>query len=102
MKHLPRDVEIGVYFAVSELLTNVTKHSKAKNLNLTVHRTENSLILAVGDNGVGGATTEHGTGLLGVADRVETLGGTLTIDSPSGGPTRILIEVPIEEPCASS
>lgn len=99
---LARDVEIGVYFAVSELLTNVTKHSRATVLTLTVRQANGALAITVDDNGVGGATTEHGTGLLGVADRVATLGGTLGIDSPSGGPTRILIEVPIEEPCASS
>lgn len=95
---LARDVEIGAYFAVSELLTNVTKHSKATNLTLTARRANGALAVTVGDDGVGGATTEHGTGLLGVADRVETLGGTLAIESPPGGPTVIRIEVP----CASS
>ena len=95
---LPRDVEIGVYFAVSELLTNVTKHSRATTLTLAARQANGAVTITVDDNGVGGATTGHGTGLLGVADRIETLSGTLTIDSPSGGPTTILIEMP----CASS
>lgn len=95
---LPRDVEAGAYFAVSELLTNVAKHSRATSLTLAVRRHRESLGVTLTDGGVGGASTSGGTGLLGVADRVEILGGTLAIDSPRGGPTAVRIEVP----CASS
>jgi signal transduction histidine kinase len=95
---LPNEVEVGVYFAVSELLTNVTKHSGATSLSLTVRQHGGFLVVTLADDGIGGASTSRGTGLLGVADRIETLGGTLDIDSPEGGPTTIRIEVP----CASS
>ncbi len=91
---LPSEVEVGIYFAISELLTNVTKHSGATSLALVVRRHRESLVVTLTDDGVGGASTGGGTGLLGVADRVETLGGTLAIDSPQGGPTVIGIEVP--------
>lgn len=94
---LSPDVEVGLYFAVSELVTNVTKHSGATCLAVRIKPTsESSLHVSVEDNGHGGASIEGGTGLLGVVDRIETLGGTLHLSSPPGGPTRVNMEVPCE------
>ena len=98
-EELPTDVETGVYFAVSELFTNIGKHSGASEVVLLARHFENrTLRVTVEDNGCGGIRRDTGTGLIGVVDRVETLGGHVTISSPVGGPTRIRLEVP----CASS
>lgn len=95
---LPTEVEVGLYFAASELFTNVTKHAKATTVTLLAHHTpDGTIFLTVEDDGSGGALPD-GTGLLGVIDRIETLGGSVKISSPLGGPTRITLEVP----CASS
>ncbi len=94
---LPADVQVGLYFATSELFTNVLKHARATNVLLLGHQTEDGRIfVTVEDDGAGGAGPT-GTGLLGVIDRIETLGGRVYIVSPVGGPTRITLEVP----CAS-
>ncbi|WP_376979709.1 sensor histidine kinase [Brachybacterium hainanense] len=91
------DVQVGLYFATSELCTNVLKHARATSVLLLAHRTgAGVLVVTVEDDGIGGADP-HGTGLLGVTDRIETLGGRVHLVSPVGGPTRITVEVP----CAS-
>lgn len=96
--NLPTHIQVGVYFAASELVTNVTKHAEATSIFLLAHHTpDGTLFVTVQDDGHGGAHT-GGSGLLGVIDRIETLGGQLRISSPTGGPTRITLEVP----CASS
>ncbi|MEV0728069.1 sensor domain-containing protein [Polymorphospora sp. NPDC050346] len=95
---LPGDVEVGIYFAASELFTNVAKHAQASAVLLAArHTPDGTLYLTVEDDGRGGARPD-GTGLLGVIDRLETLGGRVKITSPVGGPTRVTLEVP----CASS
>jgi signal transduction histidine kinase len=96
---LPADIEVGLYFAVSELVTNVTKHSGATTLTLHAALTrQETLLVTVEDDGHGGASPGSGTGLVGVIDRIETLGGRVAFSSPVGGPTRMSVEVP----CASS
>jgi signal transduction histidine kinase len=95
---LPSDVEVGLYFAANELFTNVAKHAQAETVHLRAHRTpDRRVLVTVQDDGRGGADLD-GTGLVGVVDRIETLGGHVHISSPAGGPTRITLEVP----CASS
>lgn len=95
---LPADTEVGLYFAVSELFTNIIKHAGAASASLTVrHDPDMTIVVTVSDNGRGGAQP-RGSGLIGVVDRIETLGGRVRISSPAGGPTRIILEVP----CASS
>ncbi|WP_199565841.1 sensor histidine kinase [Spongiactinospora rosea] len=95
---LDSDIEVGLYFAISELVTNVTKHSEATTMTLNVAPTlQKTLLVIVEDNGNGGASPERGTGLIGVVDRIETLGGSVHLYSPAGGPTRVSLEVP----CAS-
>ncbi|MFE7504677.1 sensor domain-containing protein [Promicromonospora sp. NPDC057488] len=95
---LPADVEVGLYFAANELFTNVAKHSGAGTVQLSAQQLfDDRVVLTVHDDGRGGAHL-GGSGLVGVVDRIETLGGQVTIESPVGGPTHITLEVP----CASS
>jgi signal transduction histidine kinase len=94
---LPEPVESAGYFVVVEALTNAVKHSKARELAVRVARTGGGLKIEVRDDGVGGARVGAGSGLRGVADRLDVLGGRLLIDSPPGGGTVIDAEVP----CAS-
>jgi signal transduction histidine kinase len=93
---LPADLPIGVetagYFVVSEALTNAVKHSRAEELRLSISRPAGTLRIEVVDDGVGGARL--GGGLSGLADRVDALGGAMTLESPPGEGTRILAEVP--------
>jgi signal transduction histidine kinase len=95
---VPSEVARAVYFVVAELLTNVTKHSGATYAELTgqVHRDDPARVrLSVVDNGQGGASFTAGHGLSGLRERVSGLLGTLTIESPEGGPTRVDVTVPV-------
>jgi signal transduction histidine kinase len=94
---LPERVEATAYFVASEALANIAKHAQASRATVTARRRNGTVEIVVEDNGIGGARVEQGSGLRGLADRVEALGGRLTIDSPSGGGTRIVGEIP----CAS-
>jgi signal transduction histidine kinase len=87
-------VENAAYFVIAEALTNVAKHSRATECSISLERAGAYLIIEVRDNGVGGAHVAKGQGLAGLADRVRATGGVLTIDSPDGGPTRLLAELP--------
>ncbi|MBS1885390.1 MAG: sensor histidine kinase, partial [Actinobacteria bacterium] len=89
---LPVGVETAGYFVVSEAFSNVVKHSRAGELRLSISRPNGSLRIEVVDDGVGGA--HLGGGLRGLADRIDALSGRLTVESPPGGGTRILAEVP--------
>ncbi len=96
-ERLPADVEATAYFVACEALANVVKHAQASKATISTWRQNGSLMIEVEDDGIGGARTEDGSGLRGLADRVEALGGRLTIRSPVGGGTRIVGEIP----CAS-
>jgi signal transduction histidine kinase len=96
-------VEAVAYFVVSEALTNVAKHAEASRAEVTVERTGDRLRVVVADDGRGGATLDPGTappangggsGLRGLAQRAAAVDGTLTVDSPPGGPTTITVELP--------
>ncbi|WP_326699147.1 sensor histidine kinase [Streptomyces sp. NBC_01754] len=87
-------IEAVAYFVVSEALTNVVKHAKASRAEVTVERAGSSLLAVVGDDGVGGARLTGGTGLVGLAKRVASADGTLSVDSPAGGPTVVTVELP--------
>jgi signal transduction histidine kinase len=91
---LPAQVEATAYFVVCEALTNVAKHAHASKAKVFVSRRNGTLAIEVADDGVGGARRENGSGLSGLSDRVEALGGRLRIESPTGGGTRILSEIP--------
>jgi len=89
-------VEAVAYFIVSEALANVVKHAQASSAEVTVARAGDLLRIVVSDDGTGGAVCGGGTGLPGLAQRAAAVDGTLTIDSPPGGPTVITAELPCE------
>ena len=90
---LQAPVESAVYFAVAECLANVVKHSRASRAWVRLVHDDDTLTVLVGDDGCGGADLGAGTGLLGVVRRLEVFDGTLTVDSPAGGPTQVTMEV---------
>ncbi|MDH6497280.1 signal transduction histidine kinase [Streptomyces sp. SAI-149] len=87
-------IEGIAYFTVSELLQNISKHARATFAAVDVWRVENRLMLQVVDNGVGGADASSGSGLAGLAERLDAVDGILVVDSPAGGPTRVTAELP--------
>ncbi|WP_406104767.1 sensor domain-containing protein [Streptomyces sp. NBC_01003] len=87
-------IEGIAYFTVGELLQNVSKHSRATRATVDVWRVEDRLMLQVMDNGVGGADASAGSGLAGLAERLDAVDGILLVDSPAAGPTRITAELP--------
>jgi signal transduction histidine kinase len=94
---LPEQLEVAAYYLVSESLANIGKHAQASSATIDVAKTNGDLVVEVLDDGIGGADTEFGSGLRGLADRVEALGGRLLVWSPRGGGTRVRGEIP----CAS-
>src|SRR4051812_7156662 len=91
---LPEPIELAAYFLVSEGLTNVAKYARASTASIDVTRANGDLVVEVSDDGVGGANADGGTGLRGLADRVEALGGCLRLESPAGGGTRMRAQIP--------
>jgi signal transduction histidine kinase len=96
-ERLPEPVEAAAYFVVSEAIANATKHARARRLDVRVTRDNGNLLVEVKDGGVGGASAGLGSGLGGLADRVEALDGRLFVTSPAGAGTTIRAELP----CAS-
>jgi signal transduction histidine kinase len=94
---LPEPVEVAAYFAVSEALANATKHAEASVVNIELDTHDASLRLAIRDDGIGGADHSQGSGLVGLSDRIEALGGTFQVTSPVGTGTTLLIEIPVED-----
>jgi PAS domain S-box-containing protein len=93
----PAAVESAAYFVAAEALTNVAKYAQASTARVTAARVAGALVLAVEDDGIGGAAPTPGSGLAGLVDRVAALDGTLTVDSPPGGGTRIRAVIPLAE-----
>lgn len=93
----PDEVEGTAYFVVVEGLTNIAKHSHATEANVSISRNGSWLRIEISDNGLGGADPSRGTGLAGLRDRIQALDGRMQIDSPDGGGTRLIVEIP----CAS-
>jgi signal transduction histidine kinase len=94
LPRLPSIVESTAYFVVAEALANLAKHSQARAAAVDVVRVDGRLAVTVLDDGIGGAHMAKGHGLAGLADRVRAAAGTLTVDSPVGGPTVIRAELP--------
>jgi len=95
-ERLPEPLEVAAYYMVRESLANVGKYAQASSATVTLIRAEDHIVVEVSDDGIGGADTERGSGLRGLADRMEALGGTLSVWSPSGGGTRVRAEMPCE------
>jgi signal transduction histidine kinase len=91
----PAAIEAAVYFVCSEALANVGKHARATTASVEVAREPERLVVTVSDDGIGGASFDAGSGLRGLADRVEALGGSLTREGPSGRGTRLRAELPL-------
>jgi signal transduction histidine kinase len=91
---LPDPLEIGAYYVASEALANVAKHANATLVDLSAETRNGSLALSVRDDGIGGANP-GGSGLIGLAERVEALGGALRLCSPRGGGTLVRVKLPL-------
>ncbi len=94
-ERLPDAVERGAYFVVAEALANVAKHASATRCEVRCRREPDRLVVEVWDDGRGGAAVAPTGGLAGLAGRVEALDGTLTVDSPAGGPTLVRAQIPV-------
>jgi signal transduction histidine kinase len=95
---LPDQVEVAAYYTVSEALTNASKHANATRVWVSLRIDHDTLRLSIRDDGVGGADANRGSGLTGLRDRIEALGGKIQIESPSGSGTLIEGEIPIAGP----
>jgi len=94
-RRLPDQVEVAAYYAVSEALANAAKHAQASAAQVELGADDAIVRLTIRDDGIGGADPAQGSGLTGLRDRIEAVGGTLTVTSPAGGGTTLLIEIPI-------
>jgi signal transduction histidine kinase len=95
-RRLPEHVEVAAYYVASEALTNAAKYAHASVVTIVLAEQDAILTLAIRDDGVGGVDPSQGTGLVGLADRVEALGGRLEIVSPAARGTSLSIEIPVE------
>jgi signal transduction histidine kinase len=96
-QRLAPEVEATAYFVACEGLTNIVKHAQASKASIAARQLDGLLVIEVEDDGAGGANAANGSGLRGLTDRVEALGGRLNVDSPAGAGTRMVAEIP----CAS-
>jgi signal transduction histidine kinase len=91
---LPEGLEVAAYYLVCESLANIGKHARATSATIEVAHRDGQVVVEVADDGVGGADSERGSGLRGIADRVEALGGRLRVWTPRGHGTRVRAEIP--------
>jgi predicted ATPase/signal transduction histidine kinase len=94
-ERLPEPLEVSAYYVIAEALTNAAKHARASTVSVEIEVAGNVLLLAVRDDGAGGADFTRGTGLAGLKDRVEALGGRIFLDSPLGAGTSLRVELPL-------
>jgi signal transduction histidine kinase len=95
---LPDGVEVAAYYIVSEALTNAAKYARASTVQVAVEARDQALRVSVRDDGEGGADPAGGSGLLGLKDRAEAMGGTMSLESPPGAGTSLLVELPLDAP----
>jgi signal transduction histidine kinase len=94
-ERLPQEVEVAAYYAVSEALTNAAKHANASVAHVNLELSDGTLQLSIRDDGVGGADAVRGSGIVGLIDRIEALGGRIAVTSPPGEGTSIALELPV-------
>ena len=94
-RQLPESVEVAAYYVVAEALANAAKHAQASEVTVCAHRADDHLRISVQDDGIGGAEISNGSGLIGLKDRVESLGGTIRLVSPRGGGTSLHVTIPL-------
>ena len=92
----PEPIEVAAYYVASEALANATKHAQASRIEVTLATRNGRLLLSVRDDGVGGADPARGSGLVGLTDRVEALGGSIHVRGHVGDGTHITAELPLE------
>src|SRR5262249_36569319 len=92
---LAPEIESAAYFIAAEATANALKHAGANQISVEVTSSRDGLRVSIVDDGAGGASFRDGTGLQGLRDRAEAIGGTLTVDSPIGGPTIVTAELPL-------
>jgi signal transduction histidine kinase len=92
----PEPVEIAAYYVASEALANVVKHARASHVAISLAARDGSLLLSIRDDGIGGADPARGSGLAGLTDRVEALGGSIKLHSAAGAGTHITVDLPLE------
>jgi signal transduction histidine kinase len=95
MGRLPEPVEVAAYYVCSEALTNATRHARASVVSIALEERDGCLHLSIRDGGAGGADPARGSGLIGLRDRVEALGGSLEVSSPAGEGTLIGVQLPL-------
>ena len=91
----PEPIEVAAYYVCSEAITNATRHAHASVVRVAVEERDDRLHLSIRDDGVGGVNSARGSGLIGLRDRVEALGGTLEVSGPPGQGTLILVQLPL-------
>ncbi|MCU1654467.1 MAG: putative GAF-sensor signal transduction histidine kinase, partial [Pseudonocardia sp.] len=91
----PEPIEVAAYYVVSESLTNATRHAHASVVEVDAEASGGTMRVRVRDDGVGGADPFRGSGLTGLKDRIEALGGTFCVRSPAGGGTTVSCELPV-------
>jgi signal transduction histidine kinase len=94
-RRLPEPIEVAAYYVASEALANAAEHAQASQVEVSLASRNGSLLLSIRDDGVGGACPGRGSGLVGLQDRVEALGGTIKIDSSAGSGTCVVVTLPI-------
>jgi len=92
----PEPVEVAAYYVASEALANTMKHAQASHVEMSLSTRHGSLLLSIRDDGVGGADPGRGSGLAGLTDRVEALGGSIHLHSAAGAGTHITVDLPLE------
>jgi signal transduction histidine kinase len=97
-ERLPEPIEAAAFYVVSESLTNIAKYASASRAQVDLAREDGLLLVEVSDDGVGGADPVGGSGLRGLADRVEALGGRLEVSSEPGRGTTVRAELPLDAP----
>jgi signal transduction histidine kinase len=97
-RRLPESAEVAAYYVAAEALTNSAKHAQASQVNARVEADRATLRLSIRDDGIGGADTGRGSGIIGLIDRVEALGGRMQIASRAGDGTSLLVTIPLEKP----
>jgi signal transduction histidine kinase len=94
---LPERIEVAAYYVLSEALANAAKHARASVVEVAVHTSDGSLHMSVRDDGIGGADSSRGSGLVGLSDRAQALGGTMSISSPPGAGTTLAVVLPAHD-----
>ncbi len=95
-ERLPEQIEVAAYYVVSEMLTNAAKHANASAVHVEIEMAGPVLRVSVSDDGSGGADPTNGSGLVGLRDRVEALGGTISLQSPAAEGTRVTVKLPVK------